>query len=118
MNDMLEINMEFRKGILFVRLIGELTKNTVDIARREVGDTLKEYGIANVVFNISELETIDDVGIDVMKENSKLAKAYHGRTLLCGLHDLQMKKQLKQKQIFRYMDETSDELTALSIIHV
>ena len=53
-----------------------------------------------------------------MKENSKLAKAYHGRTLLCGLHDLQMKKQLKQKQIFRYMDETSDELTALSIIHV
>ena len=77
---------------------------------------IKEYD--NVVFNVSELETIDDVGIDVMKENSKLAKAYHGRTLLCGLHDLQMKKQLKQKQIFRYMDETSDELTALSIIHV
>ena len=49
---MLEINMEFRKGILFVRFIGELTKNTVDIVRREVGDTLKEYGIANVVFNV------------------------------------------------------------------
>lgn len=115
---MLEINMEFRKGILFVRFIGELTKNTVDIVKREVTNTLEEYGIRNVVFNVEELDKIDEEGIDIIKENSMISTKYHGRTLLCGLHDLHMKKMMKKKQIFQYMDETSDELTALSIIHV
>ena len=64
------------------------------------------------------LPFIDEEGIDIIKENSMISTKYHGRTLLCGLHDLHMKKMMKQKQIFQYMDETSDELTALSIIHV
>lgn len=115
---MLEIDMEFRKGILFVRFIGELTKNTVDIVKKEVMDTLEEYGIGNVVFNISELKKIDHSGIEIMKENSKLISEQKGRALLCGVHSLSMKRKLKQQQVFRYMDETSDELTALSIIHI
>lgn len=115
---MLEIDMEFRKGILFVRLSGELTKDTVDVMNREVTKTVEEYGIGNVVFNISELEKVDDAGMDAMVESSKLAKRSKGRALLCGISNLELKQMLKKKQVFQYMNETSDELTALSIIHV
>ncbi|MBS7021383.1 MAG: STAS domain-containing protein [Firmicutes bacterium] len=115
---MLEIDMEFRKGILFVRLRGELTDHTVDVMNREVTKTVEDYGIGNLVFNISDLNKIDEIGIQSILNNSELAKRSKGRALLCGISNLELKQVLKRNQVFKYMNETSDELTALSIIHV
>ena len=52
---MLDINLEFYRGILFIRLKGLLNKTTVSKLKEEVNDLVKENGIRNLVFNISEL---------------------------------------------------------------
>ena len=59
---MLNINMEFRKGVLFVRLIGSLN----EISAHKLIDTLLpivvKVGIRNLVYNFEELKSIDEVG--------------------------------------------------------
>ena len=54
-DSLLDINLEFCKGILFIRLKGVLNKNTVNKLKDEVNNLVKENGIRNLVFNISEL---------------------------------------------------------------
>ena len=49
---MLEIDMEYRKGVLFIRLIGELIESTIPVLEQEVTHVMKDYGIGNIVFNV------------------------------------------------------------------
>lgn len=114
---MLEISMEFRKGILFVRLIGKLTKNTVSVLEKEVTDVVKAYGIGNVVLNVSELTELDQAGIEALITNYHVTSTYHGKLVVCGLDDsIEIKKELKKSHILDYLFETSDELSALHYI--
>ena len=60
---MLNTNIEFRKGILFVRLDGVLDKYTMN----ELDDTYNliiENKIKNIVFNINEVVKTDKFGIN------------------------------------------------------
>ena len=49
---MLDIDIENKKGILFVRLYGELSKKTISKWNYDVKDLMIDNGIRNVVFNI------------------------------------------------------------------
>ena len=51
-DDMLEIDMDSKYGILFVRLFGELTKKTRKKLNNEVWNLLVNVGIKNVIFVI------------------------------------------------------------------
>ena len=66
---MLDINIEFRKGIAFIRLAGILNKTTVGKMNDEVTDMIRDNGIRNVVFNISEIDYIDVKGINTLLYN-------------------------------------------------
>ena len=60
---MLNTNIEFRKGILFVRLDGVLDKYTMN----ELDDTYNliiENKIKNIVFNINGVNKIDKFGVN------------------------------------------------------
>ena len=69
---MLDINIEFRKGIAFIRLAGILNKTTVGKMNDEVTDMIRDNGIRNVVFNISEIDYIDVKGINTLLYNYEL----------------------------------------------
>ena len=51
---MLKVLMEFRKGILFIRLYGTLSKNTLDTFNKEVKEVIINSGIRYVVLNIDK----------------------------------------------------------------
>ncbi|MBE6138301.1 MAG: STAS domain-containing protein [Firmicutes bacterium] len=115
---MLNIGYEFRKGILFIRLSGVLTKNTVDKLQNEVTDMIKDNGIRNVVFNISDLNVIDIKGINSLLYNYELCKNNQGQSLLCGLKNSLVRHRIENSRLLKYMNETSDELSAFNIINL
>ena len=84
---MLSISYEFRRGILFIRLIGELTKDTSWKLKHEITDMIKDNGITNVVFNLSKIIYIDDTGVNNFLENFTLCKKNNGSALLCGVNN-------------------------------
>ena len=115
---MLDIDLEFCNGILFIRLKGILNKNTVDKLKNEVNNLVEEVGIRNLVFNISELKSIDCYGINALLNNYELCKNNNGRSLVCGINNNLVKHRINNSRLLKYMYETSDELSAVNVINL
>lgn len=113
---MLKSDLEIRKGILFVRLTGILSKKTADNLK-EVTELIYENGLSNVVLNIKNLEYIDKKGINIFLYIYELCKKNHGKSLLCGVNK-NVDEKLKKSRIDKYMTITNNELKAFEIIKV
>lgn len=113
---MLNINLEFRKGILFVRLSGELTKKTVNLLKKEVTTLIKANGIRHVVYNMNNLNAIDLAGISNLYYNYELVQNNHGQTLMCGIKNVLIQERIERSRLLHYILEISDELKAFQII--
>lgn len=114
---MLNIGIEFRKGVLFVRLRGHLNKENIGKLNKRVTKVVKDNGIRKVVFNFSNLKSIDIKGINAIFYNYELVKKNEGRSLMCGNND-NIRKKLKKSRLINYVYETSNELTALKILNL
>ena len=77
---MLEINTEFYNGIMFIRLDGTLSKNEVGKFKNEVTNIIKENNIKKVVFNFSNLKSIDKYGINTILQANEVNK----NSLICN----------------------------------
>ncbi len=114
---MLIVKTEFRKGILFVRLKGHLNKDTINKLNKKVTDVIKNNGIRNVVFNFSDLKSIDMKGINTIFYNYELCRDNEGRSLMCGNND-NIRNKLKKSRLINYVYETPDELSATRILNL
>ena len=113
---MLDINFEFRRGVLFIRLKGILTKKTVPKLDSDVTTLIRDNGIRNVVFNVSELSRIDLRGISRLFYNYEICKKNRGVSLLCCVDNDDIHEKIKSTRLFKYMVDVSDELSAFSFI--
>ena len=114
---MLNVETEFRKGILFVRLKGHLNKDTINKLNKRVTKIVKDNGIRNIVFNFSNLKSIDIKGINTIFYNYELCKNNEGRSLMCGNNE-NIRKKLKKSRLNNYINETTDELSAIKILNL
>ena len=60
---MLNTNIEFRKGVLFIRLDGELNKFTMNELDKTY-NLIVDNQVRNIVFNINEVEKVDKFGMN------------------------------------------------------
>ena len=115
---MLRIILEFRKGILFVRLQGKLTKDTVLDFQEEVIQIIQKNGIHTVVVNIEELEELDLKGMNALLYCYESCKKNKGTALICGVSKDNIKQRLDKGRVFNYMFQIKNELDALEQVQV
>ncbi|HHT38399.1 MAG TPA: STAS domain-containing protein [Mollicutes bacterium] len=112
---MLDIDTEFRKGILFVRLKGSLSYDNCHLLENSIGQLITENKVRFVAFNIYELYYIDSVGIStLLKYNMTLLKK-QGIALICGENKMLFKIRNKDKYQIK---EVNDELSAIKYINL
>lgn len=92
---MLKVLLEFRKGILFVRLYGELDKTTIIVFQTEVREVILKTGILYVVLNIRGLRKISKEGILEIKKLKELLSKADGELFLHGGEIRQLKSLIK-----------------------
>lgn len=103
---MLNINMEFNSGILFVRFIGSLNRLTNDKII-DLISIIKRSGIKYLVYNFDNLESIDDIGYKSL--------------LLCYNEIINNNGNLlvvNNKFNLENMKEVNNELSALKILKI
>ena len=66
---MLDIDMEFKQGILLVRLKGILNGDTVNLFKSDFEMVIKDNGIKYVLLNLKGLNYIDNYGLEVINRN-------------------------------------------------
>ena len=79
---MIEYNIEFTKGVLFIRLFGSLNRfNEIEI-ENDIIDVIRTGGIRYLVFNLEDLELEEEV--DIFNKCEKIVNENDGRMLICG----------------------------------
>ena len=78
---MLKVLMEFRKGVLFVRLYGSFDISTF---KTKVKEVIINSGIRYVVLNINNLDDISKEGVKEIKNLRKIIKKIDGEFFLFG----------------------------------
>ena len=109
-DDMLEIDMDSKYGILFVRLFGELTKKTRKKLNNEVWNLLINVGIKNVVFNLENVYKMDDSGFKTLVKCYDVCLHNNGNSMIC----LSKNKFDYDLKPFNVVD---DELSAVNLIN-
>lgn len=113
---MLKINMEFKKGILFIRLEGTLNKNTKEQFNNEVIALVLKDGINMIVVNLDKVNEIDLEGIKCLNELNDIVNNNKGKTTICSLTNNEVKTRLREHNSNNLFYETSNELTALGVM--
>ncbi len=105
---MLKINIEYKKGILFVRLCGNLTLSTAKEFNKYIIPLIKRNGIRFLVYNLTNINIIDYEGIKTLKMGEELIYKNNGKFLICNPTE-------ELKEDFKII---KNELEALSLIRV
>ena len=79
---MFKVDFEFRKGILFVRLKGCLTKETYLKNKRILVDTIDSIGCNYIALNIDGLTSIDIYGINYISNFYNLISNNSGKLVI------------------------------------
>ena len=85
---MLDIDMEFKRGILIVRLKGVLNSDTVNKLKNNLQTTIKDNGIKYVLLNLTKLLFVDNYGLESIKQNYKEIVNNKGKLMICGTNKL------------------------------
>ena len=102
---MVDLNIEFTRGVLFVRLAGILNEVSSMDVEEKVFEIIKDGGIRFVVFNVKNLEISDSVKL--FDKCQKLLEENDGRMIICG------------DEMSAYdLEYVSDELSALKLLSI
>lgn len=102
---MQDVNIEFNRGVLFVRISGILDEINEEPIRKKVLEIIQEGGIKNLVFNVQNLQINGSVSI--FKQCKNIINANKGKMILCTNNNISLK----------YVDNAKDELEALRMIN-
>jgi len=109
----LKLTLEYNRGILFVRIDGNLTRKTSHKINKFLIPAIIKHKIKYLVYNLYGLTALDTSGMNAL-ENGKCAVSVNGgETYACEapdtfkeiLHDLKIK-------------ETINELEAIELLHI
>ena len=109
---MLDVNVEFSKGVLFIRLSGNINSvNSINI-KSNITNIIKEGGIKYLLFNIDNLKIKEK--IDLFEKCNELIKINNGKMIICGIND--NFNIVNDMHILDYCENATDELSALRMI--
>lgn len=75
--------MDSKFGILFVRFFGEISKRTRKKLDKEVGELILNVGILNVVFNLENVNYMDDSGFKTLIKYYNMCNKNSGNSMIC-----------------------------------
>lgn len=110
---MLKMDLEYERGIIFVRLKGVLNKKCVYKINNYICPVIKKHKIKYLIYNLENLKEIDEIGIDSILATKCLIKNNKGKIYLCNVNNY-LNPKLKRLHI----KITSSETTALKLIEV
>ena len=110
---MLKMDMEYSRGILFVRLNGKLNRKTTYKINNYLLTILLKHKIKYLVYNLYNLEDIDEDGVDAILNTKSAIKQNDGLIYVCEVNKILNKtiNKLKIKKI-------DNELIAYKVIEV
>lgn len=110
---MLKVDMEYEKGILYVRLNGVLDRKACYKINNYIVPVVLKHKIKYLVFNLFLLKDIDEAGLDSLLNTKCAIRSNKGKICLCEVSD-EMKIKIKRLR----MQVASNEIAANRLINI
>lgn len=110
---MLKMDLEYEGNVLFIRLKGILNRRMSYKINNYLVPVMKKHKLKNIIYNLSDLKSIDESGIDAILKTKCIVKKNKGKIYLCEVN-----KDILFKLKRLHIKITSSELTALKLIEV
>ncbi len=110
---MLKVDMEYEKGILYVRLNGILDRKACYKINNYIVPVVLKHKIKYLVFNLLELKDIDESGMDSLLNTKCAIRSNKGKICLCEVSD-EINKKIKRLR----MKVASNEFAANRLIEI
>jgi len=107
---LLDYDFIFKKGFLFIRFTGDVTKSTSKLFKNEINPLILDNGIKNVVFNVSNLQKVDNYGMLAIY-NSFLTLSKESEIYIC---EIPLSLRNKFKFLLKHIKEKEDEFSILT----
>lgn len=111
------VEMEHHRGVLIVRLYGELDHHAADYVRMEMDEAIMRGQVEHMVLSLKELQFMDSSGLGVILGRYKLIRAKGGKMAVCDA-TAPVKRLLEMSGLFKIMSLYDDESAALSDLEV
>lgn len=115
---MLETYTEFRKGIFFLRLHGEITAETTYIFKREVNLLLQSVKLGYIVFNLKNVTRMDRKGMDTLYRVFMKVEEAGGSCMFCPSESVSVKDYMCDSPIKRRLHFIDNELSAFALVQI
>ncbi len=116
-NVSLMINMEVKRDVLCIRLIGELDHHTAEELRSRVEDTLQTYQVHHILLNLEQLTFMDSSGLGVILGRYKHIKSLGGEMVVCAISPV-VKRLFEMSGLFKIIRLEINEKNALATLGV
>lgn len=110
---MFQMDLEYNKGILFVRLSGNLSKKGSYKLNNYLVPVLLKHKIKYLVYNFYLLDSIDELGKRAILNTKCAIHKNKGKIYLCEVND-----NLKSVINKLHIEKTESELSALKLLEV
>ena len=85
---MLKINFEFRKGIFFIRLIGNLNNKSYKTKENLLKTLIIENNFKYIVINTNHLKKVDLDGLNYLLEIFHITRMNHSNLIICDKNNI------------------------------
>lgn len=110
-------NIEFKKGILFVRLNGSFYNETLNVFESRVIPVILGMSLKQVNIDLEDVNYVDKSGIDSIIKISNVVSRYDGKVVISGIND-KLKLTLKNSDLFDYCFKSKSEKNSIGIFSI
>ncbi|MCI7332828.1 MAG: STAS domain-containing protein [Bacilli bacterium] len=110
-------NIEFKKGILFVRLNGSFYNETLNVFESRVIPVILGMSLKRVNIDLKDVNFVDKSGIDSIIKISNVVSRYDGKVVISGIND-KLKLTLKNSDLFDYCFKAKSEKHSIGIFSI
>ena len=114
---MLNIDIEYKRGILFVRLDGILNEKTSCILEDVLKSVVHKAGIKYVLINFEKLYELDKSVISTIIKSYNECLKDNGKLMICGCNNV-IKLKIEHSELIKYAQSTANELCAFNIVNI
>ena len=109
--------IEYKKGILFIKISGVLVGNKINKFESEVIPIVLGLQAGNITINMNDISLIDKRGINSLIKISNLSNKFNGKLVLCNLNDY-LKSNFKHSDIFDYCFKSKNEKSSVEVFKI
>lgn len=113
---MFKTNIEYKKGILFIRVDGILDKKNSKELKNSVIPILLKNGFRYVVLNLNDVNYIDSFGIDLIDDINNIVMKFNGKTTL--IKNKKIEKKLEGTLVEKILYKVNNEKSALGVFEL